>query len=80
MGWAFNATVRPFTHRKRAGTLFIGGGVGPGTGMGGCGKSRSPRGTSHFPRGKSHFPRGKSRSPRGKSRSPRISIPGPLSL
>jgi hypothetical protein len=42
MGWVVNATFLPLYPRVRPGTQFIGGWVGPRTGMDGCGKSRPP--------------------------------------
>jgi len=43
MGWVVNAMARPFYPRKRPGTHYIGGWVGPRAGLEGCGKfSLSP--------------------------------------
>ena len=44
MGWAVNATPRPFNPRERPGTHCIRGWVDPSAGGDGCGKSRLPPG------------------------------------
>jgi hypothetical protein len=43
MGWVVNATPRPLYPRERPGTHCIGGWVGPGTGLDGCGEARPHR-------------------------------------
>jgi len=43
MGWVVNATPRPLSPRKRLGTHYIGGWVGPRAGQDRCGKSRPHR-------------------------------------
>ena len=43
-GWVVNGTPRPLYHRERLGTHFIGGRVGPMTGLDRYGKSRPPPG------------------------------------
>jgi len=43
MGWVINATPWALYPRERPGTHCIGGWVGPGAGLEGCGKSRLHR-------------------------------------
>jgi len=43
MGWVVNLTPRPLYPRERPGTHYIGGWMGPWTGLDGCGKSRPHR-------------------------------------
>ena len=64
MGWVVNATPRPLYPRERPGTRCIGGWVGPGAGLDGCGKSLP------------HLIRSPDRAARSESLY-RLSYPGP---
>jgi len=44
MRWVANATTRPLYLRKRRGTYYVGGWVGPRADLDGWGKYRPPRG------------------------------------